>query len=101
MDWLPTSYSKHIDILINATAFLKKQGLTCSVFHPREQVGEATFVSKYRKKGKKTSVLKWVYHLRDSVYSKQWYGEKDVQKNINLVLDMNKQGNVTLILTDS
>lgn len=43
---------------VNATAFLKKQGLTCSVFHPREQVGEATFVSKYRKKGKKTSILK-------------------------------------------
>lgn len=43
---------------VNATAFLKKQGLKCSVFHPREQVGEATFVSKYRKKGKKTSVLK-------------------------------------------
>lgn len=43
---------------VNATAFLKRQGLTCSVFHPRESVGEATFVSKYRKKGQKTSTLK-------------------------------------------
>ena len=38
---------------VNASAFLASKGLTCSVFHPREQFGEAVYVSKYFAKKKK------------------------------------------------
>ena len=37
---------------VNASAYLRRHGMTCEVFRPRDSVGEAAFVSKYSKSWK-------------------------------------------------